>query len=138
MDHEQPENKLKWLDWVRRYGVTVLLLLVAFNQLYLTTFGNLSRWKGGGFGMYTEFHPTYYRVYTKFKTSPPPGTNFTPSPFMGIMRKKIRINPTEKNLRKLKREMRKGSGIQDLVIQVWKPKFDPKTMKFYRELYREY
>lgn len=43
----------KWLIWML-YAVP---LLVAGNQILRSNFSDLTRWKGGGFGMYTEMYP---------------------------------------------------------------------------------
>lgn len=37
----------------------VLVFLVAFTQ-FILTYQGLSKWKGGGFGMYSDYHPYSY------------------------------------------------------------------------------
>ena len=41
---------------VAKYFLIVLPILVAINQMYWSNFSDLTRWKGGGFGMYTCMH----------------------------------------------------------------------------------
>ena len=45
-----------------KYIVPLLILLVAFSQLIIWKGKSYSKWKGGGFGMYTEPHPLSHRV----------------------------------------------------------------------------
>ena len=44
------------------YLVLLIPLVIAVIQLYYSNFDNLSAWRGGGFGMYTEPHPVHYRT----------------------------------------------------------------------------
>lgn len=43
--------------------VPVLLFAVASTQLGRVFFSGQSRWRGGGFGMYSEFHPNLTQVW---------------------------------------------------------------------------
>ena len=53
------------LRWWRRHGVVVLCIAVAAVQLYLQHARQLTRWKGGGFGMYSEIHFTYRELWIR-------------------------------------------------------------------------
>lgn len=51
---------------VRRLRYTfapLLLVTVAMVQLWCIESDHLSRWRGGGFGMYAEYHPNLYQVW---------------------------------------------------------------------------
>lgn len=41
------------------FSLPLLVLIVACIQIYNTETTNLSRWKGGGFGMYTNINEVY-------------------------------------------------------------------------------
>lgn len=49
--------RFKLLPWM----VVLIPLLIAHTQLYFYTYSDLSSWKGGGFGMYSEPHPNSSR-----------------------------------------------------------------------------
>lgn len=48
-----------------KYGLPLLIISVVITQFYQVYFHNLSRWKGGGFGMYSTFHPTSRQIWAK-------------------------------------------------------------------------
>lgn len=41
--------------------LVLIPVVVALSQLYFSNFSDLTRWKGGGFGMYTDPHPNLSR-----------------------------------------------------------------------------
>ena len=45
------------------YGLPFCVVTVVCIQFYNVHFKNLSRWKGGGFGMYSEGHPQFRQVW---------------------------------------------------------------------------
>jgi len=51
---------LRWLLMVLPIGVAVV-------QLYNSNFSNMTRWKGGGFGMYTDIHINHRSVWLKIE-----------------------------------------------------------------------
>lgn len=42
--------------WIAFYALPAMVFIVALFQIYLTQTTTLSRWKGGGFGMYTDIN----------------------------------------------------------------------------------
>src|SRR5688572_14045580 len=46
-----------------RWFVPFLLVAIASTQLGRVFFSGQSRWRGGGFGMYSEFHPNLTQVW---------------------------------------------------------------------------
>jgi hypothetical protein len=44
--------------------IMVPIAIIAF-QLYFSNFSNLTRWKGGGFGMYTDIHINHRSIWLK-------------------------------------------------------------------------
>ena len=59
----------------QRWLVPLLLVAVASVQLARVSFGGQSRWRGGGFGMYSEFHPSKNQIWLAALERPdaPPG-----------------------------------------------------------------
>jgi hypothetical protein len=47
----------------RRWLVPFLLITIASAQLGRVFFSGQSRWRGGGFGMYSEFHPNLTQLW---------------------------------------------------------------------------
>ncbi|MCU0389014.1 MAG: hypothetical protein MUE71_10445 [Chitinophagaceae bacterium] len=46
-----------------KYGLPGCIVLVFAAQFYQVHYHRLSRWKGGGFGMYSEVHPKHRQVW---------------------------------------------------------------------------
>jgi hypothetical protein len=51
------------LGMARRWLVPCLLIAIASTQLGRVFFSGQSRWRGGGFGMYSEFHPNLAQIW---------------------------------------------------------------------------
>jgi hypothetical protein len=49
--------------WLRYAFAPLLLVAVALTHLWRVESSGLSRWRGGGFGMYAEHHPNLYQVW---------------------------------------------------------------------------
>jgi len=54
----------------QRWLVPLLLVTVASVQLARVSFGGQSRWRGGGFGMYAEFHPNKNQIWLRAREHP--------------------------------------------------------------------
>ena len=46
-------KKSRAINWISVMGAPLVLILIACLQIYLTQTQELSRWKGGGFGMFS-------------------------------------------------------------------------------------
>lgn len=74
------------------YTPLLACLFVALIQFVLSTSFSLTRWEGGGFGMYSEINPTFSRmVWIRMENS------------NGDFR--IRLSPTDKDLREYINEL---------------------------------
>ena len=60
--------KSRFFHSLSRYGVSILAVVIATNQWLLRQDG-LSSWKGGGMGMYADFHPVYTKLLLKSKST---------------------------------------------------------------------
>jgi hypothetical protein len=46
-----------------KYTLPAIIIAVAGFQFYQSKYHQLSRWKGGGFGMYSEVHPDRRQIW---------------------------------------------------------------------------
>lgn len=53
------EKSNLWISW----ALPAIVVVVALLQLVLVYNSSLSRWKGGGFGMYADPHPNSFRTF---------------------------------------------------------------------------
>ena len=94
-----------------QYGTLAVLVLVAVHQFYQVQINHLSRWKGGGFGMYSE--PTfrqqrtlniYIEIDGKLELA-----NLEQARGLLVAKKSVdvRILPSDERLNSLARELRK-------------------------------
>ena len=127
---EQTKAPFNWFRFLSRYGVMLLALIVAINQLRLRDEG-ISSWKGGGFGMYADFHPVYTKVFVKSNApSPQPSGYQYPTDKAIKLSADSRLFPSQKRLESLKQEYVNFTGISELEVQVWKPAFNASTGVF--------
>ncbi len=68
--HDDPCDRDARPGWLRRNVVISVLVLVALHQLVLVHTHGLTRWKGGGFGMYSDFHVHQRQVWLATVTPP--------------------------------------------------------------------
>lgn len=50
-------DRQRLIKWIQYGAIPVLMVVVICVQLYSVQTAQLSRWRGGGFGMYSEYHP---------------------------------------------------------------------------------
>ncbi len=129
------ETRNQSIIFIKSYGVSLLLLIVALNQMRLVYTEGLSRWKGGGFGMYSEFHPHYNQVWISIQEGE--FKNSRDSLFSRIPQDlfyQVRVFPNKNNLKKLYNSMKKYSDLEDFEVQVWRPYMDEQNSTFKRKL----
>ena len=119
-------QRLPFIVWLP----VILLVVVAVNQMRLALTGELTSWKGGGFGM--------------FATTDRPGTRYVhvwligegrdrPVPVPAAARRaelSARANPTERNLLRLAQEVAKrlpsrSAGVRAVRVEYWPRSFHP-------------
>ena len=122
-----------WFRFVSRYGVLLLMVLVALNHFRLRADG-ISSWKGGGFGMYAEMHPVYNKLFVKsrlpLEEARPKGSTDRASKIMS----KAQMYPGNHFLQQLKDEYWQLYGENDYRVQVWMPVFQADSCLFHLEL----
>lgn len=115
------------------YWVPALALLVVAIQLVLCNTWNLTKWKGGGFGMYSEVHYYYHDVFispltVSLDTLQKKDANISDA----IMQAKRM--PSDANLKRMGELVSKYAPGDSISIQIWKPRIDAKNALYAREL----
>ncbi len=110
----------------------VLVLLVAGHQYYTAKNHSLSKWKGGGFGMYSELHFGARDIWVQ-----------SDSGFYSIFSgpenykyrryaNKARIHPKSGAMNKLAEYIKADQRLKKIRIQVWELVFDPENFSLTR------
>jgi len=124
-------------NFCRRYLVATLIIGVALRQLYLVDTDHLSRWKGGGFGMYSEFHPRMSEIWARTGSTACGDSarvslkDDEPEAFAQAYRH-AQNHPNAASLRALVPYLHVHTDT--LYLQAWQLRFDPATGTLYREL----
>jgi hypothetical protein len=129
-----PESRI---DRLRGFVVPIVMVCVAAFQMVRVHFDGQTSWRGGGFGMYAGFHPSYNDAWlvrpgsgaalratqTKHETMMPDAALIRP----------VLPHPNERNLNRaldtLPPEWRDGTR-----LEVWQLHFDPQTQRLTRRL----
>ncbi len=129
-------SRPRWFRLLSIYGVSALALMVALHQLYLRNDG-LSSWKGGGFGMYADYHPVYTKLLVRAKGEAP--VQGPEGPHLGTLElmATAQLYPSNVNLAAVKASYIKVYGT-DVLLEVWQPIFDAETATLRLGLHKRY
>ncbi len=112
-----------------KYTIAIVMLVVVAFQFYMVYNYKLTRWKGGGYGMYAEVN--YYLHEIWINTSNAQNPNWKNLDSIGIKDKTIlnKIDHTKRlpnyqQLLKLVPEIEKSMNLQIVSMEVWKPLVD--------------
>ena len=121
-----------------KYALPLLIIAVAFHQLYMVYLQQFTRWKGGGFGMYSEMHPLTREVWIGNKDSMWLASNSTVTlkPVADRARGLL-FKPNEKMLYQFAAYAAKQYHCDSLLVQVWEPFLNPENNSLNRKLIRE-
>lgn len=117
------------------YGVGIGTTLIVLNQLIWVSDG-LTRWRGGGLGMYSDFHPNSRQI-----------TIITPDCQVEDLKEGKVFNkwkplllhyPNDDNCKKFSQEFLKETGANKVYVQIWQPSFNPNTLVYSRSLLKQY
>ena len=127
MSHSIKERLLK-------YGIPILAVIVVVIHFFFANTKSLSKWKGGGYGMYTEIHYSSNQIYI-------PGMSVD-SLVKGNLEIKnqlryLMLMPNRINLTKAGELILKITRKDSLHIQIWKPNVNSTTGHYTRELIDE-
>ncbi|WP_027126323.1 hypothetical protein [Gelidibacter mesophilus] len=120
--------------FVLKYAVPCLAVIVIAIQVFFMNTRNLSKWKGGGYGMYTELHYASNQIYI-------PGlsvdsllkNNREMKDVLGY----LILMPNRHNLNKAGALILKTTHKDSLHIQVWKPSINSRNRLYTRVLIDE-
>jgi hypothetical protein len=121
----------------------ILLTVVAVVQIALVRTGDLTAWKGGGFGMFSTLdHGAFRRVDIVVEaTERSEEIELTPSLEVPVAR--AVTFPSQRNLTALaqsvvERERRYAKPVETVRLQVWRQEFDPVTLHATERLFRTF
>jgi hypothetical protein len=130
-------------DWPwRSLAPALILCLVAFGQIGLARWTELSPWKGGGFGMFATTDGTAARRVRLFVEAPGRSEEVEVRPSMEEAAARARLFPTRWLTRHLAkavvaRERRHGRPVSTVRVQVWRIRYAPGTLLAHDALLHE-
>lgn len=110
------------------YSVPLLMLVIAIVQISHIPKG-LTRWKGGGFGMYSEMHPDLRQVVVNDSLISAKGTS---NPKLLAAERKYANYPKSTYLKNFVKVLDFSSDT--LKIEVWQVFFDSKTQLLNKQI----
>ncbi|MEZ4793097.1 MAG: hypothetical protein R2783_06445 [Gelidibacter sp.] len=117
---------------ILKYWVPIVALVVISVHFILVNTSNLSKWKGGGFGMYSEVHYYFNDVWICNLTKPLDSL-IAEDKHIGNVMMDVKRMPNQANLEKMARLMSKYVKSDTVRIEVWKPYIDSKNANYTRE-----
>lgn len=125
----------KIIRFLSNYGVVLLLASIAIIQL-ANAHNGLSRWKGGGFGSYSEIHYSQVKIFVAFEVQKDELVDqefeFEETDELNRLMQIAQRFPSEENCLALAKEASSISKLSKINIEVWRPSFNPITHKFRR------
>lgn len=127
----------KWMRFFSLYGVSILVVLVAGVQLAHRNAG-LNSWKGGGFGMYADYHSVYTKLLLKAskdaKGKGPRGPDYP----LAELFSDAQLYPCNNTMQPVKDHYKHVYGINKMFIHVWLPVFNPDSATIHLELHKSW
>jgi hypothetical protein len=108
-----------------KYGLPLLIVSVVLIQFYQVYFQNLSPWKGGGFGMYSTYHPASRQIWAKVNTRVihiQPGQDSLRR--LGREIFALKINPDKENTTAFAHRLSAIYACDSIRLYVWEPNLD--------------
>jgi len=121
---------------ILNYIVPIIALVVIAIQVIMVETNNLSKWRGGGFGMYSEVHYQQREVWIN-NTNIQLDSIFENDKEVELAVKRARLLPSKKELQKTAKLVKNHFNTDTITIQVWKPYMDISTSKYSRKLVNE-
>lgn len=116
------------------YTIPAFMVIVIIVQLFLVYTKQLSRWKGGGYGMYTEIHYSHNQIYIQGGISV---DSLEKDMDIKEAFKFLRLMPNKNHLEKVAKLVLKKTQRDSIHMQIWKPKIDLRSGLYTRVLIDE-
>ncbi len=116
-----------WLEYIP----ATLLVAIAVSQLILAHTAELSPWVGGGFGMFASTDGRGARHLHIVELRSGIERELYPTEELGDLVRRVRSLPTDRNLRALALALAEPSRRDESVsvrVEVWRTRFDPRTL----------
>lgn len=110
------------LDRIKHIIVPVVMVIVATIQMVSANKTELTRWRGGGYGMYAELNWISHEVWFY---NVPMGIDYLT--IHSDLANKVRRNPSDKNLQALGDAVKAKHNLSNFYISVWKLQYDNST-----------
>lgn len=114
------------------YLPTILLALIALNQIVLANFFNLSPWLGGGYGMFSTTDVGRNRHIHIYASSPGIKKELIYPDDLKDKVLRIKSFPTDRNLLELAQkiaDIEDDRSLESIEIKVWKSQFETNSLK---------
>ena len=117
-----------------KYGIPFVAVIVIVIQLFFVNTLKLNRWKGGGYGMYTEIHYYYNQIYIPgMSVDSLVKDNRDMKDTLGY----LMLMPNEDNLKKAAELVLKTTHKDSIHVQIWTPTINSKNGVYSRVLIDE-
>ena len=125
--NEQHSADNRQFSW-RVLAPIVLLIAVAILQVILAKTGELSPWKGGGFGMFATTDGAAFRRIRVFVEAPGRSEEIEIASSQEIQAARAQLFPSDSMMKNLaqavvSREQRYGRPVERVKIEVWRTEF---------------
>jgi hypothetical protein len=117
-----------------KYSLPAIIIGVAAFQFYQVYYHQLSRWKGGGFGMYSEVHPLWRQVWIISDDST---FQVKKQPKLYAAAYRLKMKPDYKNTHAFAVIAANQFHKDNITIQVWEPQLDITTNRLSRKRIQE-
>lgn len=128
-------TRKKWSIFT--YCIPLIALLIVASQFILVKTSYLNKWKGGGFGMYSEVH-YYYNDLVINKLIKPIDSLIAEDRSLAAFVKNVKRRPNSANLQLIGELVSKYAISDTITVQVWKPLIDSNNSSYSRELVNQY
>ena len=122
-------------EYLKYYGVPALLLLVSAAQLVMVGKG-LNRWRGGGFGMYSDFHFSDTVITVNSGNEKDSLLLADSIPRQWLL--SVEVFPSKRNIKKLAGALASKINHNDFTIEVWQPSLRMDSLYYKRQLMLRY
>ncbi len=120
-------------SFLLKYGISSFMLVVIAIQFYSVKTKNLNKWKGGGFGMYSEIHYYYNQIYIPDMSVDSLIKDDSMKESLGF----LMLMPNDINLKKSAELILKTTKRDSINIQIWRPLMNSESGVYTRVLENE-